>query len=101
MKFAVLVVDDDPLVNEFLTEVLTRSGYECTSVHSGEEAMVRFNDGVIVYAKNGVGVDRVEYQLDLTGTRLCAVNSLTMGGQNLARFSRIHLVRQHTAGDQE
>ncbi len=43
MKFAVLIVDDDPLVNEFLTEVLTRAGYDCTSVHSGEDALVRFN----------------------------------------------------------
>lgn len=40
MKFSVLVVDDDSLVNEFLTETLTRANYECTSVHSGEEALV-------------------------------------------------------------
>lgn len=40
MKFSVLVVDDDSLVNEFLTETLTRANYQCTSVHSGEEALI-------------------------------------------------------------
>ncbi len=39
MKFSVLIVDDDPLVNDFLTETLTRAGYECEPVHSGEEAV--------------------------------------------------------------
>ena len=40
MKLSVLVVDDDTLVNEFLTETLTRAGYVCTSVYSGEEALM-------------------------------------------------------------
>jgi DNA-binding NtrC family response regulator len=39
MKYSVLVVDDDKLVNEFLTETLTRAGYTCVSVFSGEEAL--------------------------------------------------------------
>src|SRR5512138_2616022 len=42
MKYSVLVVDDDKLVNEFLTETLTRAGYTCASVMSGEEAIYRF-----------------------------------------------------------
>lgn len=42
MKYAVLIVDDDKLVNEFLTETLTRAGYKCVSAFSGEEAITRF-----------------------------------------------------------
>lgn len=42
MKYSVLVVDDDKLVNEFLTETLTRAGYSCVSAFSGEEAINRF-----------------------------------------------------------
>ncbi|MCB2201349.1 sigma-54 dependent transcriptional regulator [bacterium] len=39
MTHSVLVVDDDSLVNEFLTEAIQRAGYNCTSVLSGEEAL--------------------------------------------------------------
>ncbi len=39
MKYSVLVVDDDKLVNEFLVETLERSGYDCKPVFSGEEAV--------------------------------------------------------------
>jgi DNA-binding NtrC family response regulator len=42
MKYTVLVVDDDTLVNEFLTETLERAGYECRAATSGEEAMELF-----------------------------------------------------------
>lgn len=42
MKYSVLVVDDDRLVNEFLVETLSRAGYKCQSVFSGEEALVLF-----------------------------------------------------------
>ncbi len=42
MKYSVLIVDDDKLVNEFLTETLTRAGYGCVSAFSGEEAINRF-----------------------------------------------------------
>ncbi len=44
MKYTVLVVDDDTLVNEFLTETLERAGYECRAAISGEEAMRLFVD---------------------------------------------------------
>ncbi len=40
MKYSILVVDDDKLVNEFLVETLRRSGYSCRSVLSGEEALL-------------------------------------------------------------
>lgn len=39
MTYSVLVVDDDNLVNEFLTETIQRAGYTCVSVLSGEEAI--------------------------------------------------------------
>ncbi|MFZ5980703.1 MAG: sigma-54-dependent transcriptional regulator [Candidatus Zixiibacteriota bacterium] len=42
MKFSVLVVDDDKLVNEFITATVQRAGYECSSVFSGEEALELF-----------------------------------------------------------
>ncbi|HPM36161.1 MAG TPA: sigma-54 dependent transcriptional regulator [candidate division Zixibacteria bacterium] len=44
MNYAVLVVDDDRLVNEFLVETLRRAGYDCTAAHSGEEALARLNE---------------------------------------------------------
>jgi DNA-binding NtrC family response regulator len=42
MMYSVLIVDDDKLVNEFLTETLMRAGYTCVSAFSGEEAINRF-----------------------------------------------------------
>jgi len=43
MKYSVLIVDDDKLVNDFLLEVIQRAGYDCRSVFSGEEAVTEFN----------------------------------------------------------
>lgn len=40
MKCSVLIVDDDRLVNEFLTETLQRAEYATHSVYSGEEAII-------------------------------------------------------------
>ena len=42
MKFSVLIVDDDKLVNDLVTETLSRAGYGCTSCLSGEDALVKF-----------------------------------------------------------
>jgi len=39
MKYSVLVVDDDKLVNEYIVETLVRAGYQCQPVYSGEEAL--------------------------------------------------------------
>ena len=39
MKFSVLIVDDDKLVNDLVTETLSRAGYDCTSCLSGEDAV--------------------------------------------------------------
>ncbi len=44
MKFSVLVVDDDRLVNDFLVETLNRAGYETRAVYSGEEAIARLKE---------------------------------------------------------
>jgi DNA-binding NtrC family response regulator len=41
MKLTILVVDDDRLVNEYLSETLLRAGYQVESVLSGEEALER------------------------------------------------------------
>ncbi|MDZ4722904.1 MAG: sigma-54 dependent transcriptional regulator [candidate division Zixibacteria bacterium] len=40
MKYSVLIVDDDNLVNEFVTETLQRAGYSTNSVFNGEEAIL-------------------------------------------------------------
>jgi len=45
MGYSVLVVDDDELVNEFLTETLQRAGYSCDTALSGEEGLDKFRDG--------------------------------------------------------
>lgn len=42
MNYSVLIVDDDKLVNEFLTETIQRANYDCQAVFSGEEAMEAF-----------------------------------------------------------
>ncbi|MCX6827265.1 MAG: response regulator [candidate division Zixibacteria bacterium] len=43
MKLNILVVDDDKLVNAFLTETLARTGCHVESVLSGEEALERIS----------------------------------------------------------
>ncbi len=42
MKYSVLVVDDDELVNEFLVETLQRSGYSVQTALSGEVGLEKF-----------------------------------------------------------
>ncbi len=44
MKYSVLVVDDDRLVNELYEETLKRAGYACKTVFSGEEAITELNE---------------------------------------------------------
>ena len=44
MKYSVLVVDDDYLVNEMMMETIKRLDYNVKSVFSGEEAMAAFNE---------------------------------------------------------
>lgn len=64
MKYSVLIVDDDTLVNEFLTETLTRAGYTCTSALSGEEALNRFK--------------AASYDIVLTDLKMKEVDGLTL-----------------------
>jgi len=44
MRYSVLVVDDDPLVNEMMVETIKRLDYDVSSVFSGEEATALFNE---------------------------------------------------------
>ncbi|MEW5993483.1 MAG: sigma-54 dependent transcriptional regulator [Candidatus Zixiibacteriota bacterium] len=44
MKYSVLVVDDDNLVSEVLTETVSRAGFESEAAYSGEEALAKFTD---------------------------------------------------------
>lgn len=44
MKYSVLIVDDDKLVNEYLYEAVSRLGYDTKAVASGEEAIVAFKE---------------------------------------------------------
>ncbi|MFH2050665.1 MAG: sigma-54 dependent transcriptional regulator [bacterium] len=44
MKYSVLVVDDDPLVNEMMMETIKRLNYDVKSVFSGEEANAVLNE---------------------------------------------------------
>ncbi len=41
MKYSVLVVDDDRYVNDYVTETVTRAGFDAQPVYSGEEALVK------------------------------------------------------------
>ncbi len=63
MKYSVLVVDDDKLVNEFVVEALTRSGYKCKAVFSGEEARHEFslhNYDIVLLDLKMKGIDGIE-----------------------------------------
>ncbi len=44
MRYSVLVVDDDKLVNEVITETVKRAGYDGLATFSGEEAIAKFNE---------------------------------------------------------
>lgn len=44
MKYSVLVVDDDRYVNDYVTETVTRAGFETTSAYSGEEALLKLKE---------------------------------------------------------
>ncbi|UCC43323.1 MAG: response regulator, partial [Candidatus Zixiibacteriota bacterium] len=42
MKYSVLVIDDDKLVNEFLMETLKRAGYSGDAALTGEDGLNKF-----------------------------------------------------------
>jgi CheY-like chemotaxis protein len=44
-KRRILIVDDDPLLRQFLTEVIANAGYEPVTAASGEEALVMVQKG--------------------------------------------------------
>jgi DNA-binding response OmpR family regulator len=44
-KRRILIVDDDPLLRQFLTEVIANAGYDPVTAASGEEALVMVQNG--------------------------------------------------------
>lgn len=63
MKFSVLVVDDDKLVNDFVVESLNRAGYNCQTVMSGEEAIIELEEApfdVVLLDLKMKGMDGIE-----------------------------------------
>ncbi len=96
MKYTVLVVDDDKLVSEVLTETVRRAGYECEAAFSGEEALARFHertydivlcdlkmkemDGLEVLRQiRKVSPDTVVIMITAYGTVETAVKAIKMG----------------------
>ncbi len=67
MKLNILVVDDDKLVNEFLTETLTRAGYNVESVLSGEEALLKVEERV--------------YDIMISDIKMKGMDGITLLGQ--------------------
>jgi len=64
MDKTILVVDDDNLVNEFITETLQRSGYEVNSASSGPEALTMIKE--------------YEFDLILTDVRMPDMDGITL-----------------------
>lgn len=96
MKYSVLVVDDDRLVNDFMIEALTRIGFECQSAFSGEEAMTKFHqrtfdivladlkmkemDGITLLGKiKKLNPDTIAIMITAYGTVETAVKAIKMG----------------------
>lgn len=82
MKYSVLIVEDDTLVNDFLVEVVQRSGYDCQSVFSGEEA-------VAVFAQRS-------FDIVLTDLKMKAMDGLTLIGK-LKKLSPATVIIMMTA----
>ena len=40
----ILVVEDDPILHDFIVELIRRSGHEAVSAHTGEEALAILRD---------------------------------------------------------
>ena len=64
MERSILVVDDNSLVNEFVTEALTQSGYEIHSASSGPEALEL--------------IDQYDYDLVLTDVKMPEMDGITL-----------------------
>jgi len=63
MRYSVLVVDDDKLVNDFVVEALSRMGLKCKSVFSGEEARTEFSQrtyDIVLLDLKMKGIDGIE-----------------------------------------
>ena len=96
MKFSVLVVDDDSLVNEFLTETLKRAGYNCTSVHSGEEALVELKKQTFdIVLTEVVGGCHADYTTTDNCCIICSVHSCSPGMRRLCYLIIIININYH------
>ena len=67
----ILVVEDDPALNEIMTTFLTKSGYACTAAYSGTEACLLLGiggggEGVVAQA-GGIPFDLIVLDLMLPG----------------------------------
>ncbi len=67
MKLDILVVDDDRLVNDFLTETLTRLGHNVESVLSAEDALVC--------------LDESKYDLMVSDIKMKGMDGITLLGR--------------------
>jgi len=96
MNYSVLIVDDDKLVNEFITETIQRANYDCKAVFSGEEAVAEFErktydivltdlkmnqmDGIALLQKiRTSNPDTVVVMMTAFGTVETAVKAIKMG----------------------
>ena len=96
MKYSVLIVDDDKLVNEFLLETVRRAGYQGRSVFSGEEAIAEFErevhdivltdlkmkemDGIALLERlRNISPETVAVMMTAYGTVETAVRAIKMG----------------------
>ncbi|MCK4605863.1 MAG: sigma-54-dependent Fis family transcriptional regulator [candidate division Zixibacteria bacterium] len=60
MKYSVLIVDDDKIVNEVATETLQRAGYDCRSAFSGEEALAILDDSPVDIVLSDLKMDGMD-----------------------------------------
>jgi len=82
MKYNVLIVEDDTLVNDFLVEAVQRAGYDYHSVFSGEEA-------VAVFAQKS-------FDIVLTDLKMKAMDGLALTGK-LKRINPATVIIMMTA----
>ena len=113
MKYSVLVVDDDHLMNEFIAETLERAGYDCRAVFSGEQAVTELQskaaDIVLTdFKMKGMdGIDLIKYikthypttvviMLTAYGTVKTAVSAIKLGAYDFLMKPIVSETVEHT-----
>ncbi len=74
----ILVVDDEDILGEMLSDVLSLEGYEVTVVRSGEDALVRLTEG--------------PYQLVVTDNSMPGMSGLELLAQIRDRWPEIPVI---------